>query len=125
MKPPERQHTGMHNLFTQKKPPENAAVHCASPLNCHYPFSFLFNHCATARAPIKGQKNKLKYRDEAAVLMLWLSAVCLMWKVTLSYVAHFQTLQDHADWWLGSRVHEEGKKRGPGSPEGPLSCSCR
>lgn len=65
--------------------------------------------------PSKGRRY-IKYRDETAVLVLCLGAVCLMMKVTLSYVAHFQTWQDHADWWPGSWVsvvvHAEGRKCG-------------
>lgn len=70
-------------------------------------------------------KGVIKYRDETAALMLCLSAVCLMMKVTLSSVADFQNQQDHPDWWPGSGCRWWFMRRG-GSvawlPGGMLSC---
>lgn len=106
-----------------KKPPKTTAVHCASPLNCHYPFSCMFNHCVTARASIKGQKTS---ENTTMRLLSWCygSVLSVWWGRWL--------------WapWLISRLYKimltgglargfmrRGKKRRPGSPEGLLSCS--
>lgn len=102
------QHTKRHSPLIKSSlclRPKATVVFFALPLNCHCPFCCLCTTVSLLEPQWKctlNIKRVIKNRNETAVLMLRLRVVCLMMKVTLGYVADFQTHQDHPDWWSGS-----------------------
>lgn len=109
MKPPQRLLSTKQRTSLCLCPKATAAVYFRSFLHC----SWLLCFCSSLHwRALSILKENIKYRDET-VLVIFLIAVCLMIKVTLSSLAKIHTQQDHLDWWSGSecqwwRMRREG-----------------